>query len=186
VSAVHRSVLSSRKPRSGCPGAIAVPAPWVPARARYASLAGMTGQLGYKFSYYFNDIKYIFQTVFPNQFLFLYWSNELWHADAPDLPRHCGGAFARAENAAGGRGSRKSEKSDEQFCCRSFGGAEPRQPHRRRCAARQQQCLASRHALCRTSLLSRPSRQSQIADPQFGRALRQGEGAAQSASGAAT
>ena len=116
--------LSSRKPRSGCPGPIAPPSRWVPARARSASLAGMTDEGGHKKISIFNHIKFFSQTLFPIQNSFLYRSDELDHPRAPDFSRHCGGAFARAE---AGRGARKTRKSDEQFCCRSASAGLPGQ-----------------------------------------------------------
>ena len=126
----------------------------------------------------FNNIKYSLQIVFPLQNLYLYWSYDLWYAHTSDLARHRGGTLARAENAAGWRGSRKSAKSDEQFCCRSFGGSEPRQPHRRRCAARQQQCASPWSALGSPSRKAR--RAAQLAR-QRARAPRQDAGAGKGA-----
>ena len=131
----------------------------------------------------FNYIKNSLQIVFPLKNLYLYWSNELWHADTPSLSRHCGCALARAENAVRGRDSKKFFKTDEQFCCRSSSRAELRQPQRRRRRAGEPQCHAARPALGRTS---RPSRRGAIDDPLCKRALRQGESAAQSAPGAST
>jgi len=131
----------------------------------------------------FNHIKYFFQTVFPFQNSFLYWPNDPWHAHAPDFSRRRSGAFARAKNAVRGRSSKKFSKTDEQFCCRSSARTEPRQPQRRGRPATQSQCDTARQAFGRAT---RPSRQSQIDDPPCQRALRESEGAAQSASGAAT
>jgi len=183
MSVAHRAVLSSRKPQSGCPGPMAIPSQWVPARARLASWAGMTSELELEFSYDFNRIKYFFQTIFPFQNSFLHWPNDLWHAHVPDFSRRHSGAFARAKNAVRGRSSKKFSKTDEQFCCRNSARTEPRQPQRRGRPAAQSQRDTARQALGRTT---GPSRRSQIDDPLCQRALREGEGAAQSASGAAT
>jgi len=183
MSVAHRAVLSSRKPQSGCPGPMAIPSQCVPARARLASLAGMTSELELEFSYDFNNIKYFLQTIFPFQNSFLYWPNDPWHVHAPDFSRRRSGAFARAKNAVRGQSSKKFSKTDEQFCCRSFARTEPRQPQRRGRPATQSQCDTARQTFGRAT---RPSRQSQIDDPPCQRALRESERAAQSASGAAT
>lgn len=181
MSIAHRAVLSSRKPQSGYPGPMAIPSQWVPARARFASLAGVTGELELEFFYNFNHIKYFLQTVFLLKNLYLYLPDDLRHAHAPDFSRRRSGAFARAENAVRGRSSKKFSKTDEQFCCRSW--PEPRQPQGCGRAATKPQCHATRQAFGCTT---RPSRRSPIGDPLRERALRPGEGAAQSAPGAAT
>ena len=131
----------------------------------------------------FNHIKYFFQTVFPFQNSFLYWPNDPWHTHAPDFSRRRSGAFARAKNAVRGRSSKKFSKIDEQFCCRNSVRTEPRQSQGRWRTAGQPQCHQTRQAFGRTT---GPSRRGQIDDPLCQRALREGEGASQSASGAAT
>lgn len=128
----------------------------------------------------FNHIKYFLQTVFLFQKSFLYWPNGLWHAHAPDFSRHHGGAFACAARR---RASKKFSETDEQFYCRSSAGTEPRQPQGRRRPATQSQCHATWQAFGRPSRPLRPSRQSQIDHPQFGRALHADESTAQSAPG---
>jgi len=183
MSVAHRAVLSSRKPQSGCPGPKAIPSQWVPARARLASLAGMTSELELEFSYDFNNIKYFLQTIFPFQNSFLHWPNDPWHTHAPDFSRRRSGAFARAKNAVRGQSSKKFSKTDEQFCCRSSARTEPRQPERLGRPAAQSECRTTRQAFGRTT---GPSRRSQIDDPLCERALRAGEGFAQSASGVPT
>jgi len=131
----------------------------------------------------FNNIKYFLQTIFPFQNSFLHWPNDPWHAHVPDFSRRHGGAFARAKNAVRGRSSKRFSKIDEQFCCRNSARTEPRQSQGRWRTAGQPQCHQTRQAFGRTT---GPSRRGQIDDPLCQRALREGEGASQSASGAAT
>ena len=129
---------------------------------------------------YFNAIKYFFQIIFPFQILFLYWSDGSGSAHAPHLTRHCGGAFARAESTARGRGCEKTAKSDEQFCCRSvgLGWSEPRQPQRRGCARAQSQRTSPWPALASPS---REARRAAQALRHRSRAVQKDAGAGQGA-----
>jgi len=155
-----------------------------PLRLADACRMGGRSKPGYdEISNDFNHIKYFSKIVFPLKNLYLYSPDDLWHAHAPDFSRRRSGAFARAENAVRGRSSKKFSKTDEQFCCRSFDGTDPRQPQRRGRPAAQSQRDTARQALGRTT---GPSRRSQIDDPLCERALRPGEGFAQSASGVPT
>jgi hypothetical protein len=137
----------------------------------------------HKRSSYFNRIKYFLKTIFPFQNSFLYWPDELGPTHPSCIPRHRGGALACAEGAVRRSKAKNFFRTDEQFYCRSSPRTESRQPQRRRRAAGQPQRAEARHALGRAS---RPSRESAHDDPLCERALRAGEGAAQSASGAAT
>ena len=65
----------------------------------------------------FNGIKFFFQTIFPLQNSFLYWSNDLDSVHSPHLSRHRGGARACADALAEKRESRNTEKFDKQFYC---------------------------------------------------------------------
>lgn len=130
-----------------------------------------------------NHIKHFLQTVFPLKSLYLNLPDDLRHAHAPEFSRRRSGALARAKNAVRGWSSKKFSKIDEQFCCRNSARTEPRQSQGRRRTAAQSQCYATRHEFVRATC---PSRRCQIDDPLCERALREGEGAAQSASGAAT
>lgn len=108
-----------------------------------AGRPGAQGNPGYgKNISYFNDIKFLFEIPFPYQKSFLYPDDEFDRPHAPHFTRHPGGAFARAEETARGRGTQKSRKTDEQFCCRT---ARPRQSQGRSCG--QSQCAAPRLAL---------------------------------------
>ena len=173
---VATAFLSSRKPvlsdseGRGYPGPTGPSARWVPVRARCASLAGMTRRhRPEKFSI-FNHIKIYVATIFPFQNSYLYGVDDLERPHAPHFSRHCGGARAWASAGARGRGPRKIEKFDEQFCC---GRAGRRQSKRRRRPAGQPPRATSRHALCRAQGQTRPTA---YADPKCTFALRADEG----------
>jgi hypothetical protein len=91
----------------------------------------------------FNHIKIYTEIIFPSENLYLYGVDDFEGPHSPRLPRHCGGAFARAETAAAQGGTRKSRKNAEQLCCRR---PELRQSQGRRRPAWQPQCAAPRPA----------------------------------------